>query len=272
VKQARTFTRHTLTLVCVLAWISPFFYMLNASLKSEGEFDLNGPLGLPAQVAWDNFQHAATVLIPYFLNSVRYVLISVPTVIVLAVPAAYAIARMDFRFRIFISTYLMIGFMFSLVVWIIPLYILYRNMGLLNSIWPLVISYVTSQLAYSIYLLRGYMAGIPRALEEAAFIDGASALQVLWYVIVPLSKPMIFTVALVDFFATWNDFFIGYTFQQSGAYQPLQLSLFQFQTTHSTLYTETAAALILMVLPTLFIFLVFQPYIMRQARAGAIKE
>jgi raffinose/stachyose/melibiose transport system permease protein len=271
-QRIRDWLQHLLTITFTLLWICPFFYMLNVALKSQGDYNTNGPLGMPRGVAWSNFADAGSVLLPYFLNSVRYVAISLPIVLLLTIPAAYALARMQFRFRVFISVYLMIGLMFPLVISIIPLYILYKELGLLGSIWCLVISYVTSQISYTIYLLRGYMIGIPSALEEAGLIDGCSRLALLAHIIMPLSRPIILTAVIVDFFAIWNDFFLAYTFQQQGAYQPLQLSLFQFETAFSVNYDEMSAALILMVLPTLFIFLVFQPYIMQRMRAGALKE
>jgi arabinogalactan oligomer/maltooligosaccharide transport system permease protein len=161
--------------------------------------------------------------------------------------------------------------MFPGVMLGIPLYLLLTDYGLIDTHWALLVAYLTFALAFSVWMLKGYFDAIPREVEEAALIDGANRLQVLYQIVLRLAAPGIVTVAVFTFLLAWNEFFFAYLFLVSSEKYTLSLGLFTFVSQFSTQWGNIMAAGVLTCLPALVFFFLLQPALTRGLFAGATK-
>ena len=194
-------------------------------------------------------------------------------VVVIAVPAAYAFARFDFP----ASGMLLGGFlavnMFSGAVLLIPLFRLMRSMGLLNTYWSMIVPGAAFLIPSSIWLLRTYMLRIPRELDEAAWVDGASRLYTLRRVILPLAMPGIVVVAIMTFIGAYaQQFIFALTFNSKTEIMPLPVGLFAFFGKQEVIWNELMAASFVGILPVMIVIVFLQRYLVAGLTAGAVKQ
>jgi multiple sugar transport system permease protein len=254
----------------------PFFEMFMTSLRPMSHLFRS-----PYQFWSDNFSFDAYsqmwVTVPllgrYILNSL-FIAGSVTLLTMLVVvPAAYAYARLDFPFKsASLGIFLAVN-MFTGAVLLIPLYRVLRTLGLLNSYWAMIIPGVAFLIPTGIWLLKSYLAKIPKELEEAAYVDGASRLYTLRRVVLPLAVPGLIVVGVSVFIAAYaQQFLFAITFNQERSYQPLPAGLFEFIGYQTTTWNEMMAAALVGVLPVMVIFLFLQKYLVAGLTAGAVKE
>ncbi len=254
----------------------PFFEMFMTSLRPMSHLFRS-----PYQFWSDNFSFDAYsrmwVTVPllgrYIVNSI-FIAGSVTTLTMLVViPAAYAYARLEFPFKA-ASLGIFLGVnMFTGAVLLIPLYRVLRTLGLLNSYWAMIIPGVAFLIPTGIWLLRSYLEKIPKELEEAAYVDGASRLYTLRRVVLPLAVPGLIVVGVSVFIAAYaQQFLFAITFNQERSYQPLPAGLFEFIGYQTTTWNEMMAAALVGVLPVMVIFLFLQKYLVAGLTAGAVKE
>ena len=254
----------------------PFFEMFMASLRP-----LNHLFRSPYQFWSEDFSFQAYrdmwVTVPllwrYILNSI-FIAGSV-TVMAMAfvIPAAYAYARLDFPFKnASLASFLAVN-MFTGAVLLIPLYRVMRTLGLLNTYWAMIIPGVAFIIPTGIWLLRSYLEKIPKELEEAAFVDGASRLYTLRRVVLPLALPGLVVVGVTMFIAAYSQqFLFAITFNQERSYQPLPAGLFEFIGRQQVTWNEMMAASLVGIAPVMLIFLFLQKYLVAGLTAGAVKE
>ena len=189
------------------------------------------------------------------------------------VPAAYAYARLDFPFKgPSLAGFLAVN-MFAGAVLLIPLYRVLRALGLLNTYWSMIVPGVAFLIPTGIWLLRSYLEKIPKELEEAAFVDGASRMYTLRRVVLPLATPGMIVVGVTVFISAYSQQFIfAITFNQTRELQPLPAGLYEFIGYQSVTWNEMMAAALVGVLPVMVIFLFLQKYLVAGLTAGAVKE
>jgi multiple sugar transport system permease protein len=254
----------------------PFFEMFMASLRP-----LEHLFRSPYQFWSHDFSFDAYrqmwVTVPllgrYIFNSV-FIAGSVTAItMVFVVPAAYAYARLDFPFKnASLAIFLGVN-MFTGAVLLIPLYRVLRTLGLLNTYWAMIVPGVAFLIPTGIWLLRSYLEKIPRELEEAAYVDGASRLYTLRRVVLPLAVPGLIVVATAVFIGAYaQQFLFAITFNQVREYQPLPAGLFEFIGYQTVNWNEMMAAALTGVLPVMLIFLFLQKYLVAGLTAGAVKE
>ncbi len=180
-------------------------------------------------------------------------------------------SRWRFRGRALYGNTLLVVQMFPGVMLAIPLFLVLTNYGLIDTLWALLVTYLTFALVTSVWMLKGYFDGIPREIEEAALIDGANRLQVLWKIILPLSGPGITTVAVFVFLLAWNEFFFAYVFLASADNYTLSLGMYSFIQQFTTQWGNIMAAGTLTTIPVLVFFFVLQRTLTRGLIAGAMK-
>ena len=192
---------------------------------------------------------------------------------ILIIPAAYAFARLDFPLKnVTLSMFLGVN-MFTGAVLLIPLYRVLRTLGLLNTYWAMIIPGVAFLIPTGIWLLKPYFEKIPRELEEAAFVDGASRLYMLGRIILPLSTPGLIVVGVAVFIGAYaQQFLFAITFNQTREYQPLPAGLYEFIGYQTVTWNEMMAAALVGVLPVMFVFLFLQKYLVAGLTAGAVKD
>jgi multiple sugar transport system permease protein len=254
----------------------PFFEMFMTSLRP-----LEHLFRAPYQFWSDDFSFDAysqmwetvPLLGRYIWNSIYISSMVTLLTMILVIPAAYAFARLDFPFKnATLSMFLGVN-MFTGAVLLIPLYRVLRTLGLLNTYWAMIVPGVAFLIPTGIWLLRSYLEKIPRELEEAAFVDGASRLYTLRRVVLPLAVPGLIVVGVAVFIGAYaQQFLFAITFNQTREYQPLPAGLYEFIGYQSVTWNEMMAAALVGVLPVMVIFLFLQKYLVAGLTAGAVKE
>ena len=209
----------------------------------------------------------------YIFNSIFISTVVTIIVVAVVVPAAYAFARFPFTGAgLMLGGFLAVN-MFSGAVLLIPLFRLMRSLGLLNSYWSMIVPGAAFLIPSSIWLLRTYLLRIPRELDEAAWVDGASRLYTLRRVILPLAMPGIVVVAIMTFIGAYaQQFIFALTFNSKSEFMPLPIGLFAFFGKQEVIWNELMAASFVGILPVMIVIVVLQRYLVAGLTAGAVKQ
>jgi raffinose/stachyose/melibiose transport system permease protein len=260
-----------LSLLAVFA-LFPIFVLAINSVKTTGEIGRN-PFGLPQEIrfenyveAWDQGKFATTLS-----NSMVLTIGTIIGTLFLAGLAAYALARLKLRGSDFLGFYFLIGTSVPPFLFMIPLFYMWRQLGLVNSHLGLIIIYCALYSPFATFLLRSYMVALPEEFIEAARIDGASNLQVYRHIILPLSWPGFLTAGLVVGLSVWNEFLFGLTFLQKPELKPVSTSLFAFQQQFFRDWGLTNAGSVIMVVPVILLFLLLQRRFIEGLTQGGLK-
>jgi raffinose/stachyose/melibiose transport system permease protein len=247
--------------LCLLALFSlgPLVIFVFSALKTQSELATN-PLSFPAQLRWNNFGTAweQANMGAGLLNSVIIVAGTVMGVCVIAGCAAYAMARLDLPGAGGFITYLLVTSSLPTQMFLVPLFYLWTNVNLYNTLFGLIVIYWGLFSPFATLLLRSFMLAIPKEIEEAARMDGAGELRVLFQVVLPMAAPGFLTIALVTALSAYNEFLFAVTFIQESDLLPVSTTFFSFQQGFSQDYTLIGAAGVIMVLPMLALFLALQ--------------
>lgn len=257
------------TLVLAVMTIFPLLYMLAIAFKGPTEVFKSNLI--PDRPTLDNFIYVLTE-VPFWRYLLNTFFVSVVvTVIALFfhTMAGYALARLRFPGRETIFLAMFSTFLVSLPVIIVPLFILVRSMGLLNTYAGLIIPSIFN--AFGIFLLRQYYLSLPRELEEAAVIDGAGYWRIYLSVILPLSRPIIAALAILFFLANWNAFLWPLTVAADANLWVVQVAISNFKSQYAASWNYTMAASTIVALPMLTLFLIFQRQIMESIKTSGLK-
>lgn len=252
--------------------IGPFVVMVFNSLKTNAEIGRN-PLGPPLAPVFQNFPTAwvqggfATTMV----NSAILTIGTVVGVCIISGTAAYAMARLDLPGTDAVLLYLFVASALPFQLFLVPLFFLWSNLQLTNTLFGLIIIYWAIFSPFATLLLRSYLVALPRGFEDAARVDGATELQILLRVILPLSWPGFLTIALVSGLGAWNEYFFALTFIQDDALKPVTTSFDAFQSNFSRDWGLTSAAGIIIILPVVALFLVLQRRFINGLTAGGLK-
>ncbi|PKM48937.1 MAG: sugar ABC transporter ATP-binding protein [Firmicutes bacterium HGW-Firmicutes-7] len=243
----------------------PFLWMLSTSLKTDSQIMSEKLIWIPNPIDWVNYWEAATY-IPYFQylkNTVFVSIISVIGVLTAASLVAFGFAKLRAPGRNFLFIVLLCSMMLPGQVTMIPVFILFRNLGWYNSLKALTIPAFMGGGAFNIFLLRQFFMGIPNEVIEAAKIDGCSYFDIYWRIVLPLGKPALTTVAIFTFVATWNDFMSPLIYLKDQSKYTIALGLQFFQSMHSTEHALLMAAALITVLPIIIIFFFAQEHFIK---------
>ncbi|GMG86467.1 carbohydrate ABC transporter permease [Biformimicrobium ophioploci] len=259
-------------LLVAFVTVGPFLWLLSTALKSGAEnIFAYPPQFLPQQPTLDNFARVleSQPFLLYLKNSVLVAALSVTANLLFASLAAYPLARMDFHGKQLIFLVLLSSMMIPFQLLMIPVYNLAIGLGLQNSYLGLVLPHACT--AFGVFLMRQAFLGIPRALEENAMIEGLNRLQIWWYVLLPLVKPSLATLAVFSFIAVWGDFLWPLIILDDPAFYTLPLGVNRLANTFSMDWRLVAAGAIFSILPILAVFLFSQKYFIEGAMRGAVK-
>lgn len=237
------------------------------------------PSLIPDQITFDNFHdvifrtddNGNHLFFHQLKNSVLVAAITTALGVLLACTAAYGFSRLNFIGRQMGLQAFLVTQMFPGVVMTIPLYILLGKLGLLNSIVGLVLVYSVSALPFCVWNLKGYFDTIPKELEEAAIVDGASRLKIFVTIVLPLARPAIAITALFSFMTAWNEFILAATLMNSELAYTLPVALKQYVGAQSTQYGLFAAGAILVSVPIMILFFALQKHLVGGLTAGGVK-
>ena len=208
----------------------------------------------------------------FFWNSLFVSTATTILSVMVAVPAAYAFSRFDFPGRKPLFFAVLLRNMFPAVIFLVPLFILMRLLGLVNTHGSLILTYLTFGLPLAIWLLKGFYDNIPPQLEQAARIDGATRFQAFFLIVMPLSVPGIIATAIYSFIGAWNEYIFAYTFLNRNDQLTLPIGVQRFFSENTTDFPGLMAASFMMSLPVVILFLLLQRYFVRALTEGAVKH
>jgi len=253
-------------------FLGPFFWILTTSLKGNEDYFAFPPVWIPAEPSLKHYVALFTRSsgARYFTNSMVISTLSMFAALVVSLPTAYSMARFRFGGG-FLSTFLLVLRMLPAIALIIPVYIMYKMLGMTNSYLGLVIVYTVLYIPFAVWLLVGFLRDFPVEIEEAAMIDGCSRLTALVRVVVPIITPGLAVVALFAFIATWNEFLFAIVL--TGIETKTMMVLVTSFTSGGTdmFYGEASASVVLGVLPAFAVAFALQRYLVKGLALGGTK-
>ena len=256
------------TILCVY----PLVWLFLASFKTNAELYTN-TWGLPEQWSMTNYVNAVVKggVFRYFGNSVIIAVSAVLVTVILATMASYAIARMHWKLANLTHSIFLLGMMIPIYALVIPLFSIFKGMGLLDTHLAVIIPQIAVGFPMAIFIICGFMRSIPTELEEAAIIDGCTVFQCFFKIILPIAKSSVVTVAVVQFINVWNDLLLPRIFLTDSSKMTLPVGLTNIQAMYSTDYVGMIAAVIITIIPSIVVYILLHKQIMEGMVAGAVK-
>jgi len=258
--------------IVFILYISPLILVFTNSFKTNKEFLLN-PLSFPTTINFQNYVTAFDKMnfLHALSNTVIVTVFSTVFIVLFSSMTAYILVRRKWRFNRYIF-FIMVGSMlipFQAIM--IPMVRIFGSIKMMNSIWALIYLYIGFGTSLAVFIYHGFIKGIPLEMEEAAMIDGATNMQVFFYVVFPLLKPTTITIAVLDMLWIWNDFLLPNLVLLRPANMTLPLSTYRFYQTYTVDYGLLMSGLIMTVAPLLIIYLILQRYIIKGIIQGSVK-
>ena len=265
--------RWAAVIVGCLIFLTPAIAILLTALQPESSIAQRGPAAVPNQLTLSNFSSAWSTgeLGHYYINSLLITLCRVPLAILVSSLAAYPLAKIRFRGRKVLLVLLVVGLGVPQVILLYPLLQITRHLPLSSTVWVLLLPYVATGIPFEILVMRGAFMGVSREYLEAARIDGARERYVWARICIPMVKPAIFALALLDFVWTWNEFVIAYVLLSNQSSQTLPVGILNLEGLFSTNYAQLAAGVVLCTIPMVLFFFVARKYLTRGIAVGGVK-
>ncbi|MFY4775051.1 carbohydrate ABC transporter permease [Metabacillus sp. RGM 3146] len=251
----------------------PLIWLINFSLLKSGDFFGPSFLKWPETFEWANYFNAfAYGGVPrYFLNSLMITSITVAVSAILALMLAFAFTRMRWRFRTLTMNLIMLGLIIPIHATLLPNFIMFNKLNMLDNQFALLLPYIAFSLPVSMFIMTGFLETIPKEIEESAIMDGCSIFGLLFKIILPMTKPAIATICVLNFITWWNEFIIANTFLVSEDLKTLPFSILKFTGQYSSNYGAQFAVMTLIALPSILIFIIFSKQMTKGITAGAVK-
>ena len=253
--------------------IYPLFWMFCFSLKNNNEIFGENVAGLPQHWLWSNYAEAWTNgnVGRYFFNTVVVTFATVVFTVVFSAMAAYAITRLKWKFSRTALTLFLMGLMIPIHCALLPLFLTYVKLNLLNTYFCLILPYTAFARPLAIYVFAGYMEGIPREMEESALLDGCNIYKCFLHIILPMLKPVVATVTILTFINTWNEFMLASIFTTKTSMKTLTVGVQEMVGQFTTNWGPVGASLVLASLPTLVIYILMSKQVQKSFISGAMK-
>ncbi|MCL2762874.1 MAG: carbohydrate ABC transporter permease [Treponema sp.] len=257
----------------VLAQIFPLIWLFTYSIKKSG--DLFGPdlLSFPKDPQWINYATAFVNgrIAVYLANTLKIVIPSVTLGTVLPFCIAYACTRMQWQDKKIVWSLIILGMTIPIHTTLLPNFLWYNFFGLIDTHAALIISYIAFTMSFNSIVFSGFLMGIPRSMEESAFIDGAGYFTIIGKIMAPISINGFITVGIMTFLNHWNDFLMANTYISTEAKRTLPFSIVRFEGQYASDYAVQFAVMMLVALPPLIFYFVFNKWMLAGATAGAVK-
>lgn len=251
----------------------PLIWLVFFSFKDNIEIYSGNIMGMPQTWRFENYSKAfvdADIGV-YLFNSVFVTAVTIAVSMLLAAMAAYAIARMRWKLSNVVFNLFLTGMMIPLHAALLPVFLVLKNMKLLNTHLALILPYIGFSLPLAILVFSNYMRTIPLEMEESAFIDGAGVFRTFFSIIIPLIKPVLATVAIFTYLNTWNELMFAVTLVNKQSLKTLTVGLMAMVGAHSTEWGPIGAGLVIATLPTILIYIFLSRQVQKSMIAGALK-
>lgn len=257
-----------------LSCIFPLVWMAYSSLKEKRVFNAD-IMGFPVFPDLVNYQRILSNsdyhLAESMMNSVRTTTISIILIVLFSFIVGYILSRVRFKMNRVLYILFLMGMLIPIHSLLVPIYVVFTNAHLSDKWFTLLFPYVSFGLPIGIFLVDGYVKGIPISLEEAAAIDGSSFSYTLWHIIMPLCRPILVTVAIVQIFSCWNEFSFALVLIKNIHLQTVPLALTQFKGQFASDYPKQMAAMLITMAPIVILYFMFNSHIIEGMVAGAVK-
>ena len=268
------FFMNFILIVFSLTCIFPIVWMIYSSLKEKRAFNAD-IIGLPKEPTLVNYTRILTNtdyhLAESMFNSVRTTFLSILLIVLFSFIVGYILARVRFKLNRVLYVMFLMGMLIPIHSLLVPIYVVFRNCGMSYKWFTLLLPYVSFGLPMGIFLVEGYVKAIPVSLEEAAAIDGSSFSNTLWKIILPICKPILVTVAIIQIFSCWNEFSFALVLIKDVGLQTVPLALTQFKGQFASDYPKQMAAMLITMSPIVILYFVFSKQIIKGMVAGAVK-
>ncbi|MCM1122674.1 MAG: carbohydrate ABC transporter permease [Eubacterium sp.] len=259
--------------IMALLFIAPILIIINYSFKTKKELYLTSPLTLPSSFQMENYKKAFDKLdlSHTFVNTFFYTLVSVLILALLCGMTAWAIARCKAKFFKFCYVYFIVGILIPFQALFLPIYIIGYKMNLTNTRYGIIFMYIATGISFGVFLMNSFMTTVPLELEEAARIDGCSVFKTYFIVVMPLLKPAIATLIIMQAFQIWNDYLLASLYVSKKNLKTLTVAIQSLFSAQSSDYTTAMAAIVISVLPIAVLFMSLQKYFIKGMTVGAVK-
>jgi multiple sugar transport system permease protein len=265
--------RLTTLAVGALVMVTPFLYMVSTSFKAQQYVLKIPPQFIPDPATLSNYERVLVRgdFVHYFLNSAFVAVTATAISVLLSAMMAYGFARYRFPGRDWLFRILLLGLMIPALMLIVPQFVLAKWLGLIDTLWGLIVFYVAGNLALNTFLLRGFFEALPQELDDAMQIDGATAWRRFIGLALPLARPALATATIFTFLATWDEYAWALTAITSPENKTLPIAIALLQGPKGTQWGLVFAASIVAILPVIAVFLTFQRHFVQGLTAGAVK-
>jgi len=259
--------------IIILISITPFLWVFMSSFKTNKEI-LSGSLELPSIFGLKNYKDALRIApIPqFYLNSIIVSVTATVASVFLFGMAAYVIARFQWKLKQSFRMMFSLGLLIPGAALLLPLYQTFTFTKLSDSLFGLVIVYMALGLPTTVYILTSYFLTIPKELEESAYLDGAGFFKTYCSIILPLTKPALGTAGVLEFLLAWNEFQFAMTLTVSNTKRTLPIALYYFKSQFASNYGAMFAATIMVVIPSIIVYMILQEQVVSGLTAGAVKN
>lgn len=264
---------YALLTIVLIAYSMPSVGVMLTSFKTQREISREGVWNLPNDLNLDNFRAARDNgnVITGMVNSLKVTIPATAASIALGVLTGYTLSKLKFRGSELVFLYFVAGMFFPPQIILIPLFRLFNDVGLYDTLWPMIIVHTAMGIPICTLVLKNFFTTVPSAIREAAIIDGASEPQVLVRVMLPLSLPSLAVLATLQFTWIWNDFLWPVVFTRSEDMRTIMVGLVALKGEYTVAYGSQAAMAVFASLPTLLVFIFFQKYFIRGLTLGSVK-
>ena len=252
--------------------LGPFLWVFFASFQTNREI-LSFTLGFPSGLNIKNYAKALQIapIAQYYHNSIIVTFFGIIFNLLIMSMAAYVLSRFQFKMQGLIRTMFSMGLLIPGAALLLPLYTSVSTVGLYDSVWGLIVVYVGFGIPTTLFILSSYYRTIPREMEESAYLDGAGFVRTYLYVILPLAKPAFATAGVMQFLLCWNEFQFALTLTTGHQSRTLPIALYYFQSAFASDYGAMFAAVVLVSLPSIIVYVILQKQVVSGLVAGAVK-
>ena len=261
-------------LIVLVLQIYPVLWVFSSSFKSHIEFKESSPFALPERFTLENYLNSfeRVNIGSYFFNSTIITVVAVVMIALLSAMVSFALLKMRFRISKFLKVYFIAGIMIPIQVTLIPMFIIYQKLGMLNTHWALILPQVGFGLPMSVYMFTAFYKYIPGTILEAGIIDGCGVYRLFHSIVIPMSKNTLITVITMNAIFIWNEFVLSNTFISKTSMKTIPLAIYEFRGDYGlTDWGGTFSVIALTILPILILYFMLNKSIISGMTAGAVK-
>lgn len=250
----------------------PVYWMVNVSLTKTSDMRSDPPHWFPWNPTLEGYRNVVEHQFPHLGTSMFIGAGTVVLTLVVAAPAAYSLAQLNLRGGKTLNFVLLVAQMIPGVIMAMGFYAIYIKLGLLNTVWGLIVADSTVAVPFAVLLLTTFMQGIPRELTQAATVDGAGTWRTFWSVVLPVSRNSMITASLFAFLWSWSDFIFASTLNRNGDLIPITLGIYKYIGNNTTQWNSIMATAVVASIPAAVLLVVAQRYVAAGVTAGAVKD